>query len=55
MVAVAAGYRKGLVSIEWPILLLSCTNEHGKWSFNLVGAPFQVAFSLEERPLVGGP
>ena len=26
LVAVAAGYRKGLVSAVWPILLLSCAN-----------------------------
>ena len=31
MVAVAAGYRKGLVSTGWPILLLSCTNKHREW------------------------
>ena len=27
MVAVLAGYGKGLVSAGWPVLLLSCTNE----------------------------
>ena len=30
MAAVAAGYRKGLVSTGWPTLLLSCTNRHKK-------------------------
>ena len=57
MVAVAAGYRKGLVMAEWPILF-SCTNECRKRSFHLVGTPFlalQAAFSLEEHSLVGGP
>ena len=57
MAAVAAGYRKGLVSAGWPVLLLSCTNGHRKWSFHLVGTPFlayQAAFSLEEHSLVGG-
>ena len=56
--SVAAGYRKGLVSTGWPVLLLSCTNECRKWSFHLAGTPFLtllVAFSLEERSLVGGP
>ena len=52
--SVAVGYRKGLVSARWPILLLSCTNGHRKWSFHLVGAQFQVAFSLEEHSLDGG-
>ena len=36
MAAVAGGYRKGLVSAEWPVLLLSCMKECGKWSFHLV-------------------
>ena len=40
MVAVASGYKKGLVSTGWPVFLLSCTNERRKWSFHLVGAPF---------------
>ena len=58
MAAVAAGYRKGLVSAGWPVLLLSCTNERRKWSFHLVGAPllaFSAAFSLEEHSLDGIP
>ena len=56
--AVAAGYRKGLVSAVWPILLLSCANGHRKRSFHFVGAPFlafQAPCSLEERSLDGGP
>ena len=40
MAAVAAGYRKGLVSSGWPALLLSCTNRRRKRSFHLVGTPF---------------
>ena len=40
MVAVAAGYRMGLVSAGWLVLLLSCTNERRKRSFHFVGAPF---------------
>ena len=40
MAAVAAGYRKGLVSTGWPILLLSCTNERRKRCFHLVWTPF---------------
>ena len=58
MVAVAAGYRRGLFSAEWPVLLLSCANGRGKRTFHVVGAPFsafQAAFSLEERSLDGGP
>ena len=58
MAAVAAGYRMGLVSAAWPVLLLSCTNECRKRFFHLVGAPFlalQAAFSLEERSLDRGP
>ena len=39
MVAVAAGYRKGMISTVLPILLLSCANGHRKQSFHLVGAP----------------
>ena len=30
MAAVAAGYKKGLVSAGWPALLLSCTNGRRK-------------------------
>ena len=40
MAAVAAGYRKVLVSAGWPVLLLSCTNKRRKWCFHLVGTPF---------------
>ena len=40
MAAVAGGYRKGLVSAGWPVLLLSCTNGCRKCSFHLVGTPF---------------
>ena len=40
MAAVAAGYRKGLVSTGWPVLLLSCTNECRKRCFHLVWTPF---------------
>ena len=40
MAAVAAGYRKGLVSGGWPLLLPSCTNKRRKQSFHLVGTPF---------------
>ena len=58
MTAVAAGYRKGLVSAGWPALL-SCTNERRKWSFHLVdlGTPFLAfwaAVSLEERSVIVG-
>ena len=35
MTAVAAGYRKGLVSTGWPALLVSCTNGRRKRSFSL--------------------
>ena len=54
MEAVAAGYRKGLVTSGWPVLLLSFTliNKCRKRSFR---TPFQAAFSLEERCLDGGP
>ena len=58
MAAVAAGYRKDLVSAVWPVLLLSCVNGRRKWPFHLVGVPFLAfgaAFSLEERSLDGGP
>ena len=58
MAAVAAGYRKGLVSAVWPILLLACANGRRKRSFHLVGAPFLAfwaAFRLEERSLDRGP
>ena len=59
MAAVAAGYRKGLVSAGWPNLLFSCANgRKKKRSFHLVGAPFLAflaAFSLEEHSLDGGP
>ena len=55
MAAIAAGYRMGLVSAGWPVLLLSCTNKCRKRSFHLVGTPFQTAFSLEERSLEEGP
>ena len=41
---VAAGYRMGLVSAGWLVLLLSCTNECRKRSFHLVGLAFQAAF-----------
>ena len=37
--AVVAGYRKGLVSAGWPVLL-SFTNKRRKWSFHFVGTPF---------------
>ena len=37
MVAVAAGYRMGLVSAGWPVLLLSCANGRRKRYFHLVG------------------
>ena len=37
MAAVAGGYRKGLVSAGWSVLLPSCTNKHRKRSFHLVG------------------
>ena len=50
---VAAGYRMGLVSAGWPVLLF-CTNECRKQSFHLVGAPllaFRAVFSLEEHSL----
>ena len=40
LVAVAAGYRNGLVSAIWPIPLLSCANGRRKRSFHLVGVPF---------------
>ena len=40
MAAVAAGYGKGLVSAGCPAPPLSCTNEHRKPSFHLVGTPF---------------
>ena len=40
MAAVAAGYRKGLVSAGCPAPPLSCTNEHRKRSFHLVGTLF---------------
>ena len=58
MAAVAAGYRKGLVSAGWPVLLLSCAYGRRKQSFHLVGAlflAFLAAISLEERSLDGGP
>ena len=41
MAADADGYRKGLVSVGWPFLLLSCKTKRRKQSFHLVGAPFQ--------------
>ena len=37
MAVVAAGYRKGLVSAGWPVLLFSCTNKCRKRSFHLIG------------------
>ena len=40
MAAVAAGYRKGLVSAGCPAPPLSCANEHRKRSFHLVGTLF---------------
>ena len=40
MAAVAAGYRMGLVSAGWPVLLLFCANRRRKRYFHLVGAPF---------------
>ena len=55
--AFAAGYRKGLVSTGWPVLLLSCTIRGRKQSFHLVGTLLISAwpFSVEEHSLVGGP
>ena len=47
MAAVVAGYRKGLVSDGWPVLL-SSANECRKRSFHLVGnsiSGFQATFS----------
>ena len=32
MAAVAAGYRKGLISTGWPVLLFSCANGRRKRS-----------------------
>ena len=40
MAAIAAGYRKVLISARWAIFLLSCTNECRKRSFHLVETPF---------------
>ena len=54
MAAVAAGYRKSLVSAAWPALLLSCTNGCRKRSFHLLGTPFlayQAAFCLRAQPI----
>ena len=44
MAAVAAGYRKGLVSAGWPVLLVSCTNRCRKRCFNLVRTLFLGSF-----------
>ena len=44
MAAVVAGYGKGLVSAGCPAPPLSCTNEHRKRSFHLVGTPFLFFF-----------
>ena len=54
MVAVAAGYRKGLVSAGWPILLLSCTNRRRKQSFHLVGTPFLFLGSFQSGGAFSG-
>ena len=35
--------------------VLSCTKEHRKCSFHIVGTLFQAPFSPEERALLGGP
>ena len=54
MAAVAAGYRKGLVSAGWPVLLLFCTNKHRKRSFHLVGTPFLVLGSFQSGGAFSG-
>ena len=57
MVAIAAGCRKSLVSVWWPIFLAQM-GVYRNAPFHLLGTPFlafQVAFSPEKHSLVGGP